>query len=231
MPECIKCGADAGANSVVCAACDDRPISPLQELNTDKNTNTERLQRAKQKEPVFEGLRRMSKEDRRILFWGLGITLSVIIGLAKSINSVSSVSDGFENAHRACYAYIHGTDGVEIDYEKALEFCHEGSLNGYLSSTTLLAELYYNGQGTPADLNTALHTYEMAAARGHNHARMMVFLIYFRDLAETSSCEDKQRSLKYLRAAANSGYDKAVELLSMFDETFPDAEETLSCTA
>lgn len=176
------------------------------------------------------------QQPLKILKENFGIMLSrvlvgsTLVGLLAAC-ATSQPFGGFDNPHRACYAYTYGEDGVETDYEKALAYCREGSIDGYLSSMTLLAELHYNGHGTPADLTTALRIYEMAAARGHRHAQLMVFLIYNRDLLETSSCEEKLRALAYLREAADSGYEKAVELLSIVDEATQEAEAAQACSA
>ena len=139
--------------------------------------------------------------------------------------------DGFENANGACYAFTYGDDGVAIDYEKALHWCNEGVDEGYLSSLTLLAELHYKGNGTPKDIDRARKMYEVAAEEGHVHAQLMVFLIYFRDLADTTTCEQKLRGLNYLREAAESGYDKAIKRLAIFNDAIRESDASEACRA
>lgn len=88
-------------------------------------------------------------------------------------------------------------------------------MGGTLSSMTLLAELHYNGYGTTKDIQTARRLYELAAAGGHQHAKVMVFLVSFRDRSESASCREMERGFEYLVEAADSGYEKAIELLEI----------------
>jgi TPR repeat protein len=158
----------------------------------------------------------------------LGIYIAIV---ALSAGCASTVPfDGFSDAHAACYAYSYGENGAGTNYEKALRYCREGSLDGNNSSMTLLAELYYFGNGTPKDVESARHYYEMAAALGHPHAQVMVFLIFNRDLYHSSSCEQKLRGLEYLREAAAHGFEKAVELLVIVDEAIERTQGSQWCS-
>jgi TPR repeat protein len=145
--------------------------------------------------------------------------------------ATTSSYDGFESPHKACYAFTYGDDEVDIDYEKALHWCYEGVEDGSLSSLTLLAELHYNGSGTPKDIHKASRMYELAAEHGHVHAQLMVFLIYVRDLADTATCEQKLRGLEYLIEAAESGSDKANKRLAIFRDSIREIDIPEACLA
>ena len=122
--------------------------------------------------------------------------------------------DGFASNLKACYAYIYGNETVGIDYAKAMKWCSLGDIEGSNSSTTLLAELFYFGHGIPSNLSRAATFYEKAAATGHPHAQVMVYVIYNQEVKDKSTQEQKELGLMYLNEAAEDGYEKAMELLA-----------------
>ncbi len=119
-------------------------------------------------------------------------------------------------AHNSCYSYSYGENGFEQDFDKAFEWCSIAAGENEPSSLTLLAELYLAGNGTEKSVLKARELYLKAAKQGHVHAQLMVFIVTSSYLYETSSDEDKVESLMYLKAASNSGYQKAIEVHNQF---------------
>ena len=109
----------------------------------------------------------------------------------------------------ACFAYIYGDDRVRIDYRKARKWCAEGDREGNAKSTTLLAETYLYGLGTPVDIDTALAFYDKAAEAGQIHAQLMVYILNNEYLADEGTPEQKRRGLAFLQQSAAAGYEKA----------------------
>ena len=63
-----------------------------------------------------------------------------------------------------------GTDGVEIDYEKAFKWFEKGAIGGSAYAMQSLGFAYLNGQGTPRDCNTARKWFSKAAEKGNASA-------------------------------------------------------------
>ncbi|MBN7796286.1 tetratricopeptide repeat protein [Parahaliea mediterranea] len=120
-------------------------------------------------------------------------------------------------AHNACYSYSYGEHGFEKNYEKAYEWCSIAANLGGSSSQTLLAELYFQGNGVTQSLETAADLYKKAALQGHQHAKMMVFLVNNVYREEQSSADEKAMGLLFLNEAVEAGYPKAVELQKEID--------------
>jgi hypothetical protein len=114
--------------------------------------------------------------------------------------------------HQLCYSYIYGENGYLQDYSKAFEWCSKAAKNGGSSSITLLAELYLFGNGADKNLKKASDLYDEAAAKGHPHAQFMYFIVNFRDRANESTEQEKQKAIKYLKQAADQGLEKAIKL-------------------
>lgn len=126
---------------------------------------------------------------------------------------------GFDDvnvAHHACYSYSYGENGFEINYQKAYEWCSIAANLGNSSAQTLLAELYFYGNGVEQDLYKASAYYELAAFKSHPHAQLMYFLVNNVYLAGESSQEAKEKGINFLRVSAESGYKKAIEVQSEY---------------
>jgi len=140
-------------------------------------------------------------------------TISVFVFLALCVGCATiPKTDDLSVAHNACYSYIYGENGFELNYEKAFEWCTTAASLGGDSAQTLLAELYLQGNGVTKNLETAATLYEKAALQGHVHAQMMVFLVNNVYRHEQSSPEEKATGLIFLKEAVKAGYPKAVEL-------------------
>jgi TPR repeat protein len=148
---------------------------------------------------------------KQLLF--LIISLSIFSGCATTSKKNSSKTAVFTDAHNSCYAYLYG-EGAEKNYKKALAFCTEAAETNAPSSVTLLAEMYYMGYGVKEDYQHAGSLYEKAAKQGHVHAQLMMFFTYVVRLNDVSTDEEIGKGVDYLKQAANSGYQKAIDVLA-----------------
>ena len=149
--------------------------------------------------------------------------LLVLLTLVTSACTSSNLYEIFRTAHEACYGYSYGTGPVEVDYEKAHQFCRESHMEGNNSGTTLYAELFFLGHGVERDLSKAASLYLDAAVRGHPHAQFMVAAIYLK--SPTSTAQQRQLGRVYLTMAAMRGHEQARALLHELFESNPDQSE------
>ena len=114
--------------------------------------------------------------------------------------------------HKLCYAYSYGESGYVKSYDEAFKWCTLAAETNQSSSLTLLAELYTLGNGTDKNLFKAGSLYENAAAQGHPHAQLMVYLVYNYYALDESTNEQKELGLSYLKDSKESGYQKAIDV-------------------
>ena len=98
MPNCIKCGADAGTGSVICRACDDRPkvtndaateTRPLESMTLrsdtrrfdDQSSATQDRGPDEKKETMMEAILRLDEKEEKKGFIGAVVAiLSALFG-------------------------------------------------------------------------------------------------------------------------------------------------------
>ena len=114
--------------------------------------------------------------------------------------------------HKLCYSYSYGENGYTKNHKEAFKWCTSAAEANQSSSLTLLAELYTLGNGTDKNLIKAGELYEKAAAQGHLHAQLMVYLVYNYYAVDESTDQQKELGIKLLKSSKESGYQKAIDL-------------------
>jgi len=132
--------------------------------------------------------------------------------IVSGCSSTPTKTNDVDVAHNACYSYIYGENGFELNYQKAFEWCSIASNLGRASAQTLLAELYLQGNGVEKNLVVAAGLYKKAALQNHVHAQLMVFLVQNIYRQEQSSQEEKAEGLIFLNQSKKAGYPKAIEV-------------------
>ena len=74
-----------------------------------------------------------------------------------------------------CFGYRYGDEGYPLDPEKAVHWCREAALLGSSGSQTVLADLYYSGNGVGQDYQEALYWYTLADNGRHAQAALALF--------------------------------------------------------
>jgi TPR repeat protein len=91
-------------------------------------------------------------------------------------------------------------------YLTALGLALTKAEQGDLAAQTLIAELYWNGQGVERDAKKATEWYQLAAEAGGREAQFAIANIL---LLEKSSTADKRLGEQYMRKAAEAGHPRA----------------------
>lgn len=126
--------------------------------------------------------------------------------------TTTAKKEKLSEAHNLCYSYIYGKNSFELDYDKAFEWCAIAANLGGDSAQTLLAELYFYGNGVERNYKTAGKLYKKAARKGHSHAQMMVFVVNNIYRPRSSAIEEQVDGIFYLSDAVKAGYAPAIEL-------------------
>lgn len=135
-----------------------------------------------------------------------------LISLLGAGCTTAAKKEKLSEAHNSCYSYIYGKNGFELNYEKAFEWCTIATNLGSDSAQTLLAELYFYGNGVERNFKKAGKLYQKAAHQGNVHAQMMVFTVNNIYRTRSSTIEEKTEGFLYLRNAVEAGYAPAIEL-------------------
>lgn len=124
------------------------------------------------------------------------IFILVFVFIVSACSSTSTKTEDIDVAHNACYSYIYGENGFELNYQKAFEWCSIAANLGRASAQTLLAELL-QGNGVEQNLVKAAELYEKAALQDHVHAQLMMFLVQNVYRQEQSTQEEKAKSERF----------------------------------
>ena len=134
---------------------------------------------------------------------------SSIIDMSFEEVSKLAVEGNLEAAHALCYRYSYGYDGAPKNHEKAYEWCNRSSTSGNSSSITLLAELFFLGNGTTQSFEKAVQLYTLAAKFGHSHAQLMLYVMH----SEGKGTVKNHKIAKYwLSKSAKNGNKQAMKL-------------------
>lgn len=100
-------------------------------------------------------------------------------------------------------------DGVTEDHARFFEWCLRAAERGSINACYVLGTAYENGDGTERDLDEAIAVYGMAAAAGHEEARMRLASIYLADPDHS----DIAKAIGMFEAAAADGCGFAHNML------------------
>ncbi|KJE93359.1 Sel1 domain-containing protein repeat-containing protein [Capsaspora owczarzaki ATCC 30864] len=96
-----------------------------------------------------------------------------------------------------------GTKSNPRDELEASKWLHQAALNGLTDAQYMLAEFYFAGRGVKKDVPEALRRLKVAAARGHNPARVRLGALY--DKGESGVLRDRAEAFKWYMQAAEAG--------------------------
>jgi len=101
-----------------------------------------------------------------------------------------------------------GTQGLPQDKNKAIKLWNKAAELGSVRAHNSLGSAYEVGKGVEKDVSKAIHHYQIAAIGGHEYARYQVGI-----MEETNGNMD--RAMKHWMIAARSGFDDALEEISI----------------
>ena len=81
--------------------------------------------------------------------------------------------------------YYHG-QGVDVNYNKAVEWCEKAAKQGHALAQGNLGAMYYKGQGVDQDDSMAMRWYAKAAAQGNEQAQGQIGIILARRRKSTA---------------------------------------------
>jgi len=102
--------------------------------------------------------------------------------------------------------YKMGTNGLQIDYSKAVELFQRAGELGSAAAHYSLGNLYYFGEGVKRDTKKAVHHWQIAAMMGNNNARHNL------GTYETKN-RNVARAIKHYTIAAKCGHDESLEII------------------
>lgn len=97
-------------------------------------------------------------------------------------------------------SYYKGLNGVEKDFEKAVDFFQRSCKMGYSKAQYYLGVCRYNGTGIEKNINEAVCLYKLAAESGNANAQNNLGLCY---LYGNGVKKDYAKAIAYLQAAAD----------------------------
>lgn len=123
----------------------------------------------------------------------------------------------FQQAHRACITAARGGDAKAQHHiaslarssgepQAAFHWASQSAEQGHAPGQLLLADLYREGEGTPADQTQAFALLRAAADQGMADARFQVGQAYLQGLGVT---RDAAQAAKYLESAAEQNHVQA----------------------
>ncbi len=114
------------------------------------------------------------------------------------------------------YQKYYTGQGVEADFNKALDFCRMAAMQKHERAMLTLANLYYSGVGNvPANMNSAYFWYRKAAYAGVDSARFMLGEMYAE--GKSGSPPNKAMAVREYLIAAIGGVEMARFRLSTYN--------------
>lgn len=118
-----------------------------------------------------------------------------------------AIDDGnYHAAYSLANIYIFGTDGVNTDVRKGLDYLRHAAEHGSVDAQFQIATYYRNGHLIDEDHNMARYWYSLAAEQGHVNAQYQLALLYRHD--------DIDKAVSLLNQAARAGLTDAQQLLA-----------------
>lgn len=123
----------------------------------------------------------------------------------------AAVRQGYLPAKRSLGLLYLAGRGVAVNIEKGITLLIEASQHGDLESAFDLASIYLSGKyGIPVDQRKALALFLRSAESGHPPSQYMTSYMYGKGLGTS---RDIGQANKWMMAAANQGYSKAIEFV------------------
>ncbi|KAG0196903.1 hypothetical protein BGX28_009629 [Mortierella sp. GBA30] len=104
-------------------------------------------------------------------------------------------------------AYRDGGQGVEQNYQRALELFEAACKQEFVCAYCNLAEMYGHGHGVPQNFTKAIELYRKAAGRGCAAALVMLGVFY---ATGTGVRQDYMETAKHVTEAAKKGHPEAM---------------------
>ena len=118
--------------------------------------------------------------------------------------SIRQAKEGnIEDQMNLGYMYLYGTNGVEQDFAKALEYYTMAAEQNDPNALNNLGSLYFNGIGTPADPKKALSLFNKSAELGNEYAAVNLAFIYL--TGGTKNELRNRKAVALFQKAADSG--------------------------
>ncbi len=118
--------------------------------------------------------------------------------------SIRQANEGsIEDQMNLGYMYLYGTNGVEQDFAKALEYYTMAAEQNDPNALNNLGSLYFNGIGTTADPKKALSLFNKSAELGNEYAAVNLAFIYL--TGGTKNELRNRKAVALFQKAADSG--------------------------
>ena len=121
-----------------------------------------------------------------------------------------SMNRGYYQAYQAlgiCYA--EGI-GVKADANQAIHLFKLGIAKGDRYCYFRLGNIYYDGNGVPLNYASAAYYYKLGAEKGDKYSKWMLGYCYLHGQGLT---ENRSEGLRWIKAAASDGCEKAIDYL------------------
>ena len=102
--------------------------------------------------------------------------------------------------------FLHGLAGVEVDHERAFQWCLKSAEQGYAEGQALLGTFILEGTGTAKDPSSAAIWLRKAADNGSVISEYTLSILHFEGLGVDQSIP---KAISLLRSAAKKGLDEA----------------------
>lgn len=121
-----------------------------------------------------------------------------------------SMNQGYYQAYQAlglCYA---DGIGVKADANQAIRLFKLGIAKGDKYCYFRLANIYYDGNGVPLNYASAAYYYKLGAEKGDKYSKWMLGYCYLHGQGLT---ENRSEGMRWIKAAASDGCEKAIDYL------------------
>ena len=121
-----------------------------------------------------------------------------------------SMNQGYYQAYQAlglCYA---DGIGVKVDANQAIRLFKLGIAKGDKYCYFRLGNIYYDGNGVPLNYASAAYYYKLGAEKGDKYSKWMLGYCYLHGQGLT---ENRSEGLRWIKAAASDGCEKAIDYL------------------
>lgn len=123
------------------------------------------------------------------------------------LNKIKLAQEGNPNAQFECgIAFFFGQDGVEQNYDKAIEFFKLASNGGNEKAQMVLGELYFDGRGVEKNYIEACKYFTMSAKQGNAKAFYNIGIMFYEGLGVQKNYEG---CINYMKMAEKFGMPEA----------------------